>query len=345
MKNYFLLLAILLISINIQAQIPVLTSATTNPSAGETYYRYLCDTTGITDQTTGAGFTWDYSGLTVANYSGSDTCSKISFESCAATPYCTNYPGTTLADVEIGYQAGTGTTDTNYTYYLLNSTEYASLGNEKSINKNTSSPAQVLLNYPFTFSTIQTNAFRYISENYGLDTFYGNYIDSVIGVGYGTLLLPSGTYTNVLKIAYIIHAIDSANISGTPVYDTAYGLTYFWFATGYPIPLLAMSNPSTTSNPVQINMYTQFPLTVNSLSNAINKVTAYPNPASNEVHVSGIIENTSYSINNLQGNCLLNGIINEVSPIINITELQPGFYILYLTNELGNKTILKLVKQ
>ena len=346
MKVKALLMAMVLLNIKALAQIPTLTASTSNPAAGEVFYRYACDTTGITDLATGAAHTWDYSGLTVSNAIGSDTCTRYTFEACGSTPYCGNYTGTTLADEEIGYQAGGTGTDTAYSYYTFNSSEYAELGTEESTGITVALPSFVLLDFPFTYNTVQPGGYHLVDEIYGADTVLGSTLDSVIGDGYGTLVLPSGTFSNVLRVHLLTHAIDTVHYSGITMYDTAYSESFLWFTPAFHMPLLAMSNGEVGGTPIQVNLYTQVPLlSVQQTHRAAQSYGIGPNPAKNLVHVAGIGGKLRYEIANVQGIGMLSGILTPANDMMDVSILPPGVYVVRLVDEDGLVSTQMLVHE
>ncbi len=70
------------------------------------------------------------------------------------------------------------------------------------------------------------------------------------------------------------------------------------------------------------------------------KVTLYPNPASNLIKIDGIKENISYSIYSVLGKKIQGGDFNPAGEI-EVTNLKSGTYFI----QLGNKTPLKFVKK
>ncbi len=345
MKFKLLLLAMALLNIQVLAQIPVLTSATTNPTAGEVYYRYTCDTTGVTDLGTGAGHTWNYSGLTVSTTASSDTCTRFTYAACSSTPYCGDYTSATLADEEVGFLSGSTATDTVYSYYIFNSTQYSELGTESYSGITQLSSSEVLLNFPFTYNTIQTNAFHILDEGYGVDTITGNIADSIIGDGYGTLILPSGTYTNVLRIHLLNHALDTVHFFGMTAYDTLYSEAFLWFVAGFHMPLLSMTCNAVGALPQQVNLYTQMPLSVPQTHGVVQSYRISPNPAKGRVLVGGITGNARYEIANIQGVRMLEGILTASANFVDVTMLPAGLYVVRIQDENGQVYTQKLVHE
>jgi hypothetical protein len=73
----------------------------------------------------------------------------------------------------------------------------------------------------------------------------------------------------------------------------------------------------------------------------INGYTLYPNPCTNELNIKGILPNTIYRINNLNGSNMQTGITCDK---IDVSQLSTGIYFITLTN-LQNTQTIKFIKQ
>lgn len=72
-----------------------------------------------------------------------------------------------------------------------------------------------------------------------------------------------------------------------------------------------------------------------------NLQTVYPIPASDVLYVSGITETELYSIADLSGRVVLQGVIDEFSNAIDVSKLASGYYVLQLSDGGVFKLILK----
>jgi len=82
---------------------------------------------------------------------------------------------------------------------------------------------------------------------------------------------------------------------------------------------------------------------VGSISNSIIKV--YPNPARDELNVTGLNENTKYRLLSVTGVSVEEGILQIGSSSISMQGVSPGVYILEMIGEGGEKDIVRVVKE
>ncbi len=73
-------------------------------------------------------------------------------------------------------------------------------------------------------------------------------------------------------------------------------------------------------------------------------IEVYPNPVTNELHIAGIPQNTTYRLLNVTGECVMRGNLNAGSSSISTTVCSKGVYILELTGTDGSRNIVKVVK-
>jgi hypothetical protein len=86
------------------------------------------------------------------------------------------------------------------------------------------------------------------------------------------------------------------------------------------------------------------PAGVRPLNSLRGDLQVYPNPVSKELVIDGATVGTSIQINNIIGQTIYSGIINNRKEIINTSSWVPGAYVLHLTDNDGNKIIRKMVK-
>lgn len=181
-------LLFLLVPITATAQ-PVIQYANVD-LLGKTFAVHLVTDPGSSDPNTdGENVTWDFSSATLLMDAGSTT-----FHPPASTPYGASYPGSNLA------QSVTVPGSTTYSYFNLSSTQLDMLaegigGSDERIYSDPKTPLQFPFAYPDYF-------IDYYTEN-GTD-----YSVSRAYMGYGTVILPTGTYTNVVKMASTSGSID-----------------------------------------------------------------------------------------------------------------------------------------
>jgi len=74
-------------------------------------------------------------------------------------------------------------------------------------------------------------------------------------------------------------------------------------------------------------------------------VKVYPNPANDELNVTGITETTQYRLLNVTGICIEQGILQPGNNTISMQKTTPGIYILEMTSENGERNIVRVVKE
>lgn len=74
-------------------------------------------------------------------------------------------------------------------------------------------------------------------------------------------------------------------------------------------------------------------------------IKAYPNPANNELNVTGISENTGYRLLSITGEQILQGILLQGNSTISMKNLAAGIYILEMTTSNGERCVARIVKE
>ncbi len=322
MKQLFLFGACLLMTAAAFAQ-PTLTGATSNAVPGEGFIGHYCDTTGVTAGASGAGVTWNYASLTETQ---ADT---TIYAGCTGTLYCDSFPGSTLSTNDgMGY----------YEYYVTDATKFGQTGSGDSYGLEYYSKPLNLMMYPMTYGTLKLDTAVVAEPTYG---DYTTYLDTLAGDGYGTLILPSGTYTNALRVHFVTILIDSSNYLGTPSVDTAREDLYMWWTPGFHNPLLLMGYDTSAGASYLSNViyYTQAPTLVPSSIKGLNSlggVSIYPNPAADEVHIRYTAtgnEQATISLTDMVGRTVGERLVENVTAGVNtinysVASLPPGVYLM-----------------
>lgn len=205
--------------------------------------------------------------------------------------------------------------------------------------------SNVLLEYPFTMgSTTSDEASGTLYS--ACRTYDWQSTSETQAVGYGTLLLPSGTFENVLKVR---------RISFTSKTETEHGferenniVEHYWFQPGTPGPLFYMrswsNNGCPGSNEGLEAFYTVNDNVSTGTEDIVNEnlsLNVFPNPANGNTHLNvrsdkEIIGNIW--ISDMLGHRVIQ--VDEMSRIhesrlysIDLTDLQPGMYVLNLRTE------------
>jgi len=189
-----------------------------------------CDTTGLNSGASGAGVTWNFSGLVASG----------------------------------GYSTTTVEADTSSVYLTSNLLEILPNGQQEYVQENSSASMVNGLYDPSTGNTATYNNFDIAQRPMAYTT---NYVDSYSvtipgppftkGIGamretgdaYGTLVLPSGNYSNVLRVKKVQNETDTIEGS-SPYVVSSSTISYLWFDGVHPAPLLridSVSNPAVQS--------------------------------------------------------------------------------------------------
>ncbi|MCW3124086.1 MAG: hypothetical protein JWQ38_3578 [Flavipsychrobacter sp.] len=330
MKKKMYLSLLLLIPMAAIAQ-PTLVNSTTSPVAGDKFYLHDCDPFGVSKGVSGAGVTWNFSSLVVL---GVDS---MEYAPCVGTPYCDSFPGSNLS---INYGSG------YYEYYVTDTAKFAQNGDGDMSSMEYYPDPFALINYPMTYGTTSVDTMLIANYkggyySYGTDTMYGD--------GYGTLILPSGTYTNVLRVHMKLAMVDSDLSSGFPaIMDTSVADLYMWWQPGFHNPLLIMSYDTTGGGTLEDVAYftkpaTLVPPTLVHDPATDRAVTVYPNPASDHVYIHFIAttqQTISISLTDMLGRMIGSPVEQQVSQGAQdisypVSSLVPGTYMLRLQTASG----------
>ena len=266
-----LLAPVLILSARASLAQPTLTASTTNPVAGESFSQSACGVSSFTMGGSGAAVTWDLSGLTPIS---TDT---LVYLGCAASGLCDSFAGASLASLG----------GSNMQFYSTDASSFALTGvNIPGGNVYYSTPRKKII-YPATYNITALEPYAFSRP--GFDS-YGYGTDSITVDAYGTLILPTGTFTNVLRVHTISISIDSNIVSGTTYVDTFRTDVYSWYTPGTHSPLLSMfydfGGLTGTPELAQIFYYKLLPpgTGVASTPAQDNDLVLYPNPATTELH-------------------------------------------------------------
>ena len=251
---------------------------------GHTYAVHLVTDPGTSDPSpNGANVTWDFSSASLQLNVGSAT-----YVVPAATPFAAAYPTSNMASQII--LPGS----TTYTYYTLSASQ---LDMHAQGVGGTS---------PFLFTDPKTPLvfpFGY------LDTFTDNFTENGTPdsedrtyTGYGTVILPTGTYVDVVKMESTSGNID--------------------FFLSDPVSQLVNNNDNGTVL-VFGDATTGLPE-----RSAVHTLTAYPNPAMDLVQVSGLGTTGTWTLVDAQGRAQLHGSVRGNTLVLDVAPLASGQYVL-----------------
>ena len=177
-RHYLSVILLLLTVTAAHAQIPVLTS-TSNPAIGDFYIAYTTDT--FAPGPGGAALTWNFDTL---NQYGTDTDHVAA---CSASPHCSDFPGT---GIYIYDSQNPGTS----TYFTTSATAVSLVGAYNSVPIPYDN-YEDQLRFPCSYDSVFTDTFS-ANLTTGGYTYRRTGTVTVRADAYGTLILPTATYTN-----------------------------------------------------------------------------------------------------------------------------------------------------
>lgn len=227
LQNLFFLF--LLGTIGAKAQGPVITADSTEPYIGENLKWQFCQIFyPSANDSGGANRVWDYS-----NLKDSNILEPISIISPVGLPHTDSFPTANIAIEYLQYEFP------NYEYDMINSSTWGGVGYVDTVlgvdggsggwYTANFKPLYCEMHYPLTYMDTYTDSSQLLSDGGSAGTIY----DTLIADGYGTLKLPTGTYTNVLRVQHYKN-----NITGGG---------FLYFQNGVHFPLLTI-NPHSINN-------------------------------------------------------------------------------------------------
>ncbi len=327
MKKIYFLILLSSCSFFVKAQYTI-TSAS-NPIVGDIETYMDLDSTGLFLGSSGVSQTWNYSAVaTLPNPAITSTYVALS-----SVPNNSLFPTGTIA---IDYAGG------NYGVASINSTKFEYLGYATATPSDCwaySDPYKIY-SLPFAYGSISTDTYvLFQPTNITRGTL------TTTGDGTGTLQLPTGTISNVLKLNYTIYEIDTAS-SGS-VSNFSVSMNQYYASVSKSILLevqtttatvITGTNSSTTYNKYG-RIYSTYATGINSKQNTRN-FSVFPNPVTNgELFVSNIIslEKTTIEIYNVLGQQLKTISFENISANepkkINVSNLPKGIYYLRISGK------------
>ncbi len=334
MKLHIVTTCLLALSVISNAQ-PTLTASTNNPVSGDNFILNSCNSSGVALGAGGAGVTWDYHTLIITHSMPYD------FVTCTSTPYCDSFAGSNLTAI-----LDTGTL-TKYVYFTTNASLFEDLGEHLPGGYLYNYKPQLINKYPIVYNTsyMDTNI-NYFSHASGYTITY----ESVSIDGYGTLILPSGTYTNVLRRYSKSYIYDSTpGVAATTSRTTQ---SSEWFATDFHLLLLGINYDSSTSSgwsPLFVSYATKANAGIQMMNDDEVTFEISPNPVSDVLNIKLFMEetqNTNLTLTDITGNkvgTISSNDINSSSKNIqySVKQLPAGLYFIHLAN--GNYSITKKI--
>jgi hypothetical protein len=290
---------------NVQSQ-PTLNGVDVNPVVGTSIITHTYNYAALVPGSGGANVTWNYASI------GNTGNFNANIVAPSTTPYASQFVN---ANTAFYYPVQTA-----YQFFLCNATEYSHYGDVAGGTIVPFSNRETIYTFPLTYNNTGNDNFLGTFTNSGY-TFYRYGTSTFHADGYGTLILPYGTLTNVLRVKFVEDYVDSANISGIPFVTTYHNDQYMWLKQGVHPFLLEYYTITGGGSTTTAGFYLDQSSVGFQENNAENlSYSVFPNPTSDFLHLTYELKNKSQIEINL-----LNSLGQNVQKIIG-EEGNPGSY-------------------
>jgi len=328
-KLFTVFLAALLCAVHANAQSPVITSSV-NPVVGDAFDYNSLDVANVSPGMAGANVTWDFSGISSLGIS------NTIMEPVANGTYASSVVNANLVAID-----GVSGAES---YLLANGTQYAIGGAYTGSLANTLdnySDQREMVKFPITFGDVFNESMDGTHENFtGGFTYSRSGTITIEADGYGTLILPSGSFNDVLRIKVTTDYSDQhAVFPGADYLD----VTYLWFKQGENFILMSMSTLDINSiTGTKVGWFTtQTAVGTREIPSAITDLKVYPNPSRGISIVQYMLEEpgkVDIALYNLMGqkvksiasNYLTTGVQSQR---LELSDLDKGVYLLQVEND------------
>ncbi|MCK4569392.1 MAG: T9SS type A sorting domain-containing protein [Bacteroidales bacterium] len=342
MKNLYLFLSCLLISGVILAQ-PTLQYPENAPTIGDISQIQLVSPQGLSHLPIGADVSWDFSQL------NNLTAGQITVIDPSDAPAGNEFPTANTA---------LNMNDSIFTYCLIDETGFYYLGMQMLVVQNASltkyTDSRKFMEYPFTYTDVFTDTYKgVITVEMANIEVRVSAISVATADSYGTLILPTGTYNNVLRTTTANEEIDSIFHQGSFMMVMLVSkIEYIWYSASSSTPLFNIMVSNSTGSLDTCCFYsTTGAGIIEADSGPLSKLNVFPNPASEELVVeftsNGKYE-TIISIVNQIGQVMLSKEVPQVtrgliSEKIDISKLPSGIYFANVSCSSGKQLTKKLI--
>ena len=320
MKKIYFLCSALLMAGSAFSQ-PVLTQANSTPAVGENFIYSRINWDGDAGSS-GTNQTWDFSNIVAI---GTTTVDHIA---PAGAPSSSSFPG---ANVTVNYAGGT-----QYEFHKVSSSAYERLGFYAGGTAIPYSNSEKILEFPFTYNNTFTDPFggTFISSG---ASFTRAGTATVSADGYGTLILPNGTFNNVLRVKLIEDYGDT--YQGNEVYHY-YVEVYMFYQPGIHIPVLALTDYEQSGNNTRYGNFLAN-ITAGTEELTADRISVYPNPVKDQLFINWNDANhtTGIDIYNISGKLVFSS--QQSINSINTSEFEAGVYFIHLGEGNGIKKFIK----
>ncbi|MBL1222329.1 T9SS type A sorting domain-containing protein [Chryseobacterium sp. L7] len=289
-------------------------------------------TTAITAGSAGANITWDFSAYT------GDTPITANTNACPGQTNCFRFPTANRITNPIA-------ADT-YDFNIISDTEATMIGTYfgPALGDGTITYTDPLINFKFPVTYLQQ-----FDETYQFNTVSATMNSSEAGQqsfladGYGTVITPTGTYNNVLRVKRMRTATQTS--PGLPPMSYT-NESYQWISQASGTVLSFGINTFTINGTTNITKTISYlvpgALSTSETAKSKTDISLYPNPGSDIIHLKSDEEIKNIMITSLDGKSVLK---TSDMKKIDISKLPKGVYILKGELKNGNTVSKKLIKE
>lgn len=249
----------------------------------------------------GANQTWDFSGLPTLIFDR-----KFSLVPYATSPYAGTFPSANLAFKVVSSTKS----DPSYSYYKLTSSNLETVGAEDSSGPQLEMDHYILFEFPYTYNMVLTDTYVFQDDPTVITA-------TTTFDGYGTLITPYGTFTNVIRQKSVQN------------YSNAITTTFYnWYTTNPFKTIMSLTFITGFFSSNSADVYTNYTsLGLNDFEQE-TVISLFPNPASTTLNLrlpnNVIIE--KIIIVDAMGKIVLEQYNNANE--INVENLNSGIYLI-----------------
>lgn len=324
MKKIYILAISILGFHSMNAQI-TLTAASNTPTVGYSFIQHTYDANPVTPGVSGANITWNFASI------GSQSSQNINMVNPSTMSDASNHP---LSNVG-------SSTSSGEVYLFVDGDELSIAGNfSPGTLRESFTDVRELTKFPITYGNSFNETFDGTIYNIGANqTFDRGGTINISADGYGDLILPYGTISNVLRIKAI--SLYSDGQGGTP-FINYYDTTYLWYnaSTNFPIMNWTILNSGGFSI-LKSGWYLDQSSVITSLGDDFipnNSITIYPNPVSNNqttILLDKLYENAHLQLIDITGKIVKteNVIATSKNMTLNLDGLNKGIYFVQILHD------------
>ena len=248
---------------------PTLTATGINTVIGESFTFNSYASVLVSPGSAGANQTWNLSTM------AGTTLAPTTVVTPSSTTYGSSFPNANMA---------WSTPSSGVSYFKTSSSAMQGYGIVSGTVVMSYSNPEDYLHFPFNYNNTYSDPWATQFQNGGY-TFYRSGTTTVTADGYGTLITPAGTYTNVMRVHFVQVYKDSAYI-GMPYVITYNNDEYMWYKEGTHYQLATVYTMTSSAGGLYNGgSYATNGTGIEYMQELISSVNVFPNPTSDIVTI------------------------------------------------------------